>query len=113
MPTCRPTLSGVVGRERMGTAFPHKKLSGNGVPTREILRHCFIIAVMLAIFLCYHVTTFRAPQKHYVKTGHHDLQSISALNLISKGVCSSYIIDRLYHKIHEFPLKLLPLTSGI
>ena len=25
--------SGVVGRERMGTAFPHKKLSGNGVPT--------------------------------------------------------------------------------
>ena len=26
--------SGVVGRERMGTAFPHKKLSGNGVPTR-------------------------------------------------------------------------------
>ena len=33
-------LSGVVGRERMGTAFPHKKLSGNGVPTREILRFC-------------------------------------------------------------------------
>ena len=32
------TFSGVVGRERMGTAFPHKKLSGNGVPTREILR---------------------------------------------------------------------------
>ena len=31
--------SGVVGRERMGTAFPHKKLSGNGVPTREILRN--------------------------------------------------------------------------
>ena len=29
--------SGVVGRERMGTAFPHKKLSENGVPTREIL----------------------------------------------------------------------------
>ena len=26
--------SGVVGRERMGTAFPHKILSGNGVPTR-------------------------------------------------------------------------------
>ena len=31
--------SGVVGRERMGTAFPHKKLSGNGVPTREFLRN--------------------------------------------------------------------------
>ena len=29
--------SGVVGRERVGTAFPYKKLSGNGVPTREIL----------------------------------------------------------------------------
>ena len=27
--------SGVVGRERMETALPHKKLSGNGVPTRE------------------------------------------------------------------------------
>ena len=34
--------SGVVGRERMGTAFPHNKLSGNGVPTREILRlYCY------------------------------------------------------------------------
>ena len=33
--------SGVVGRERMGTAFPHKKLSGNGVPTREILRDIY------------------------------------------------------------------------
>ena len=35
--------SGVVGRERMGTAFPHKKLSGNGVPTREILRDSFLL----------------------------------------------------------------------
>ena len=35
--------SGVVGRERMGTAFPHKKLSGNGVPTREILRYIFLL----------------------------------------------------------------------
>ena len=35
--------SGVVGRERMGTAFPHKKLSGNGVPTREILRDIFLL----------------------------------------------------------------------
>ena len=33
--------SGVVGRERMGTAYLHKKLSGNGVPTREILRDIF------------------------------------------------------------------------
>ena len=36
--TCRQWCS---GRERMGTAFPHKKLSGNGVPTREILRDSF------------------------------------------------------------------------
>ena len=35
--------SGVVGRERMGTAFPHKKFSGNGVPTREILRDIFLL----------------------------------------------------------------------
>ena len=34
-------ISGVVGRERMGTAFPHKKLSGNGVPTREILTYIY------------------------------------------------------------------------
>ena len=54
--------SGVVGRERMGTAFPHKKLSGNGVPTREILSDSFIIAIKLAIFHCYQVTPFRAPQ---------------------------------------------------
>ena len=46
--------SGVVGRERMGTAFPHKKLSGNGVPTREILRYLLIVAIKLAIFHCYH-----------------------------------------------------------
>ena len=56
-------FSGVVGWERMGTAFPHKKLSGNGVPTREILRDIFfIIAIKLAIFHCYHVTAFRASQ---------------------------------------------------
>ena len=34
-------ISGVVGRKPMGTVFPHKKLSGNGVPTREILRDIF------------------------------------------------------------------------
>ena len=36
-------FSGVVGRERMGTAFPHNKLSGNGVPTREVLRDIFLL----------------------------------------------------------------------
>ena len=30
------------GRERMGTAFPHKKLSGNAVPIREMLNYFFI-----------------------------------------------------------------------
>ena len=50
------SASGVVGRERMGTAFPHKKLSGNGVPTREILRDIFL----LAIFHYRHVMTFSA-----------------------------------------------------
>ena len=38
--------SGVVGRERMGTAFPHKKLSGNGVPTREILKDIFLLLLL-------------------------------------------------------------------
>ena len=38
--------SGVVGRERMGTAFPHKKLSGNGVPTREIMRDIFLLLLL-------------------------------------------------------------------
>ena len=41
----------------MGTAFPHKKLSGNGVPTREILRDIFL----LAIFHYRHAITFSAP----------------------------------------------------
>ena len=40
----------------MGTAFPHKKLSGNGVPTREILRDIFL----LAIFHYRYVITFSA-----------------------------------------------------
>ena len=47
------TSSGVVGRERMGTAFPHKKLSGKG--TREILSDSFIVAIKLTIFYCYQV----------------------------------------------------------
>ena len=38
--------SGVVGRECMGTAFPHKKLSGNGVPTREILKDIFLLLLL-------------------------------------------------------------------
>ena len=42
----------------MGTAFPHKKLSGNGVPTRENLRDIFL----LAIFHYRHVMTFSAPE---------------------------------------------------
>ena len=57
-----PAYSGVVGRERMGTAFPHKKLSGNDVPTRATLSDSFIIAIKLAIFHCYQVTPFHAPQ---------------------------------------------------
>ena len=59
------TVSGVVGRERMATAFPHKKLCGNDVPTREFLRNIFIIAIRstLAVFHCHHnyVTPFCVP----------------------------------------------------
>ena len=66
--------SGVVGRERIGTAFPHKKLSG------------LIIAIKFAIFHCYHVTAFRAFH-------HQNLQNISALKLISKGTCSFYKVN--------------------
>ena len=33
----------VVRRERMGTAFPHKKLNGSGVPSREIMRDMFLL----------------------------------------------------------------------
>ena len=40
------TGSGVVGRERRKTAFPHKKLSGNGVPTREILRDILLLLLL-------------------------------------------------------------------
>ena len=34
--------SGVVGREHMGTAFPHNKLSRNGVPTSDFLNYYFL-----------------------------------------------------------------------
>ena len=54
----RGETSGVVGRERMGTEERHKKLSGNGVPTRDILRDIFL----LAIFHYRHVMTFSAPE---------------------------------------------------
>ena len=40
------SCSGVVGQERMGTAFPHKKLSGSGVPTRRFLRDIFLIFIL-------------------------------------------------------------------
>ena len=72
--------SGVVGRERMGTAFPHKKLSGNGVPTREILTYNFLLLLLikLVIFHCYRVTTFRASQNMLeVKTGHQNFQVLA------------------------------------
>ena len=46
----------------MGTAFSHKKLSGNGVLTREILRYLFIITIKLAIFTFTMLQSFYAPQ---------------------------------------------------
>ena len=62
--------SGVVGRERMGTAFPHKKSSGNGVPTREILRfYCYLYFQMLP---CYNIPC----TSNHAMTGHQNLQSI-------------------------------------
>ena len=74
--------SGVVVRERMGTAFPHKKLSGNGVPTREILTYIYIflllLLIKLIIFHCYRVTTFRASQSMLeVKTRHQNFQVLA------------------------------------
>ena len=48
-------ISGVAGRERMGTAFPHKKLSWERGPhKRNYERYLLIIAIKLAIFHCYH-----------------------------------------------------------
>ena len=35
--------SGEMGQERMGTAFTHKKLSGNGVLTSEFFRVPYLI----------------------------------------------------------------------
>ena len=54
--------SGVVGRERMGTAFPHKKLSGNGVPTREILRDIFSLLLLNYSYFPLLPFTFHARQ---------------------------------------------------
>ena len=54
--------SGVVGRERMGTAFPHKKLSGNGVPTREFLRDIFSLWLLNYSYFPLLPFTFHARQ---------------------------------------------------
>ena len=99
------TFSGVVGRERMGMAFPHKKLSGNGVPTREILR-LFCIITIKFLTVNYYVTTFSAPQT----MSKLDIRICKALEIvplkhISKGTCSIHIVEGLYHKFH--------LTLGI
>ena len=88
-------ISGVVGRERMGTAFPHKKLSGNGVPTREILRLLFIITIKFLTVNNY-VTAFSAPKT----MSKLDIRICKALEIvllkqISKGTCSIYIASNL------------------
>ena len=91
----------------MGTAFPHKKLSGNGVPTREILR-LFCIITIKFLTVNYYVTTFSAPQT----MSKLDIRICKALEIvplkhISKGTCtcSIHIVEGLYHKFH--------LTLGI
>ena len=82
--------SGVVGRERMGTTFPHKKLSGNGVPTKEILRDSFYYCYLISYFPLLPRNSYNIPcTSNHVKTGHLNLQStyvesISSLKLISK-----------------------------
>ena len=43
------SVHGVVDRERMRTAFPHKKLIGNDVLTRKILRDIFL-SLLLKLF---------------------------------------------------------------
>ena len=95
----------------MGMAFPHKKLSGNGVPTREILRLFCINYVDLIITIKFltvnnYVTTFSAPQT----ISKLDIRICKALEIvplkqISKGTCSIYIVEGLYPKFH--------LTLGI
>ena len=90
------SCSGVVGRERMGTAFPRKKLSGNGVPTREILRGIFSLLLLnysyFPLLPCYNVLCTSI--KSCVKTGHQNMQSIKTnfqwcmLHLYSRRVVS-------------------------
>ena len=91
--------SGVVGRERMGTAFPHKKLSGNGVPTREILKDVFFYYCNYKLVI-FTVTMLHIPcTSNYVKTGHQNSQCIRALKLIMvyQGYQTCYqIVKRRY-----------------
>ena len=56
------STSGVVGRERIGTAFPHKKLSGNGVPTRKFLRDIFSLLLINCSYFPLLPFTFHARQ---------------------------------------------------
>ena len=74
------SISGVVERERMGTVFPHKKLSGNGVPTRELLRYIFLLLLLNLLFSllpCYN-TSHTSKLKLNIR--------ICTLKLISMGI---------------------------
>ena len=114
--------SGVVGRERMGTAFPHKKLRGKGVPTREILRLFCIITIKFLTVNNY-VTTFSAPRgSNYIKTGHQNLQSIRnssiktnfqgyMLHLYSRRVVSQISSNIRYLNSRTYVLKCLFLIA--
>ena len=46
----------------MGTAFPHKRLSGNGVPTRELSRDIFSLLLLNYSYFPLLPFTFRARQ---------------------------------------------------
>ena len=64
--------NGVEVREHMGTAFPHNKLSGNGVSTREILRDIVSLLLLnyscLPLLPCYNIPC----TSNHVKTGHQN-----------------------------------------
>ena len=77
----------------MGTAFPHNKLSGNGVPTRGILRLFCIITIKFLTVNNY-VTTFSGPQTmSKLDTRICKALEIVPLKHISKGACSIYIVE--------------------
>ena len=91
-----------MGRERMGTAFPHINMSGNAVPTREYWRDTVLLFLFIQIFS----TVFMLQHFVHLKVK-TELQTLQSIKNKFPGVHAQLHVysKRLYHKIDTFSLQ--------